>query len=111
MTIDLTQLATDLTTLRQTVQANGPFVGESQAGMAPVIAALDSCIGDVESALAQAETQMIGDTVAGVVSGVDGAVNAAAFLAYQSTADQAPDLIDMQSYLNRMAINLEAGAV
>lgn len=113
MTIDLTQLAADLTTFRAAVTANGSFIGESAADMAPVVIALDACIADVTSAMAQAETIMSATdtTVAGVVAGQDGATNAADFLAYLSVNQQVPNLLDMQSYLNRIGENLAAGVV
>ena len=59
--------------------------------------------------LADAETEMASAPgVAGVVGGIGDTTVLMAFNAYLGTAVQEPDLIDMNSFLTRMADNLAA---
>jgi hypothetical protein len=111
MAADLTQFAADLTTLRGALASVGSLTTATDAETASIFDPLQLCIADVEAALATDEDVMLnrdGLYVGGVTPGVAGNANALVFLSYLSFAAQAPVLLDMESWLDRMAQNIVA---
>lgn len=107
--LDLTELAADLTTLRAAVAGQASFVGVTASAAASVQTALSDCLNDTTALLADAETEMAAAPgVAGVIGGIGDVAVLMAFNAYLGIALQEPDLIDMNSFLTRMADNLAA---
>jgi hypothetical protein len=84
------------------------MIGASPQQVATLYAAISGAQA-AAAAASEAADAVLGtatDSVAGVTAGGDAAALATAFANYLGTAEQAPDLFDLENYLTRMADNL-----
>jgi hypothetical protein len=105
MSVDLTDLAAKLTTLRAAAAATGPLAPASFADLVTLTGGLVDASASAGLAVESAET-VLGGTLA-MPAGGDAAGMVAAFLAVQSVAEQMPFLFDLSAFLDRMQNTLQ----